>query len=95
MAIDRQNILLENYLEDRSHRALLRFMALTCDNAHRCGVKVGICGELGADLSLTEDLLKIGIDEISVTPSQILPLRQKIRSVKLEERRQLDGVNRF
>ena len=52
---------------------------MVCDNAHRNGVWVGICGELGADLELTETFLSIGIDELSVSPRSVLPLRQKIR----------------
>ena len=89
MALDRQNLTLENYYEKKDHEPLLRAMRLTCDNAHKNGIPVGICGELGADLELTEKFLQMGIDEISVTPSQVLPLRQKIRTVKIEQRKQL------
>ena len=95
MAVDRQNLLLENYFEEKTHRALLRFMAMVCDNAHRFGIPVGVCGELGADLNLTEEFLKMGIDEISVSPSLVLPLRQRIRAIKLDERKQLKGQKRF
>ena len=52
---------------------------MVCDNAHKNGVRVGICGESGADLELTETFLSIGIDELSVSPRSVLPLRQKIR----------------
>ena len=89
MAHDRQNLTLESYYEGRDHEPLLRAMQFVCDNAHKHGIPVGICGELGADLDLTERFLKMGIDEISVTASQILPLRQRIRTIKLEERKQL------
>ena len=52
---------------------------MVCDNAHKNGIWVGICGELGADLELTETFLSIGIDELSVSPRSVLPLRRKIR----------------
>ena len=52
---------------------------MVVDNAHKNGIHAGICGELGSDLSLTETFLKIGVDELSVSPSMILPLRDKIR----------------
>ena len=58
---------------------MLRLLKMVCDNAHKNGVWVGICGELGADLALTETFLSIGIDELSVSPRSVLPLRQKIR----------------
>ena len=93
LAFDRQNLMLEGYFEHRSHKALLEFMKITCENAHRNGIPVGICGELGADLSLTEEFLKMGIDEISVTPSQILPLRQRIRTIRLDNRKQLNAAS--
>ena len=89
MAHDRQNLALESYYEGRDHEPLLRAMRYVCENAHRHGIPVGICGELGADLELTEEFLKMGIDEISVTASQVLPLRQRIRTIKLDERKQL------
>lgn len=83
LAIDRQNLQLESYCSDQKHSALMRLMKIVCENAHKYGVWVGLCGELGGELSLTEDILRIGIDEISVAPSQILPLRKKIRSINL------------
>ena len=91
LAFDRQNLMLESYFENRTHRALLKFIDITCRNAHKHGIPVSICGELGADLTLTEDFLKLGLDALSVTPSQVLPLRQRIRTIKLEECRQLQG----
>ena len=56
---------------------------MVCDNAHKNGIWVGICGELGADLKLTETFLSIGIDELSVSPRAVLPLRQKIRDTNV------------
>ena len=58
---------------------MLRLLKMVTDNAHKNGIWVGICGELGADLQLTETFLSIGIDELSVSPRAVLPLRQKIR----------------
>lgn len=84
LAVDRQNLMLENYYTN-GRTALLRMMKIACDNAHKFGKWVGLCGELGADLSLTREFLEMGIDEISVSPSQILPLRQKIRSINLKD----------
>ena len=60
-------------------------MKIVCDNAHKNGVWVGICGELGADLALTETFLSIGIDELSVSPRSVLPLRQKIRETNVSQ----------
>ena len=56
---------------------------MVVDNAHRNGIWVGICGELGADLDMTETFLAIGVDELSVTPRAVLPLRNKIRSLDM------------
>ena len=64
---------------------MLRLLKMVCDNAHKNGVWVGICGELGADLELTETFLSIGIDELSVSPRSVLPLRQKIRETNVAE----------
>ena len=64
---------------------MLRALKMVCDKAHKNGVWVGICGELGADLALTETFLSIGIDELSVSPRSVLPLRQKIREVNVSE----------
>jgi signal transduction protein with GAF and PtsI domain len=68
---------------DPHHPAVLRLLKMVCDNAHKNGVWVGICGELGADLELTETFLSIGIDELSVSPRSVLPLRQKIRETTI------------
>jgi len=78
LACDRQNNDLGRFF-NAHHPAVLRLLKLVCDNAHKNGIWVGICGELGADLELTETFLSIGIDELSVSPRSVLPLRQKIR----------------
>ncbi len=78
LACDRQNNDLGRFFNPH-HPAVLRLLKMVCDNAHKNGVWVGICGELGADLALTETFLSIGIDELSVSPRSVLPLRQKIR----------------
>ena len=65
--------------------AVLRALKIVCDNAHKNGTWVGICGELGADLALTETFLSIGIDELSVSPRSVLPLRQKIRETDVSK----------
>ena len=80
LAIDRQNSHLESFF-DSHHPALLRLIEMVVKNAHNSGIWAGICGELGADLSLTEEFLRIGIDELSVSPPCILPVREKIRSL--------------
>ena len=82
LAIDRQQTKLDAFF-DSHHPAVLRLIQQTIENGHKAGIWVGICGELGADITLTETFLKMGIDEISVSPSSILPLRQKIRSISL------------
>lgn len=78
LAIDRQNQKLEEFY-DPHHPAVLALIKLAADNAHKEGKWIGICGELGADVALTETFLKMGIDELSVSPSLILELRKKIR----------------
>lgn len=78
MAIDRQNDAAAVFLNTH-HKALIRILKLVTDNAHKNGIWVGICGELGADPELLETFLAIGIDELSVTPSSILGLRKLIR----------------
>lgn len=80
LAIDRQNPHLDTFF-DPHHPALMRLIETVVKNAHLCGKWVGICGELGADLSLTEEFLKMGVDELSVSPPCILPIREKIRSL--------------
>ncbi len=78
LAIDRQNPKLDPFF-DPHHPAVLRLLQIVADNAHKAGIWVGICGELGADLTLTEDFVRMGMDELSVSPALILPVRQKIR----------------
>ncbi len=78
MAIDRQNSKADRFFNPH-HLAVLRMIKMVVDNAHKNGIRAGICGELGSDLELTETFLKIGVDELSVSPSMILPLRDKIR----------------
>ena len=78
LAIDRQNPKLDEFY-DAHHPAVLAMIRMATENAHAEGKWIGICGELGADLELTETFLEMGIDELSVSPSMILPLRKKIR----------------
>lgn len=78
LAIDRQNSKLDEFY-DPHHPAVLAMIKMAADNAHAEGKWIGICGELGADLELTEEFLKMGLDELSVSPSMILPLRKRIR----------------
>ena len=82
LAIDRQNMKLDN-IYDAHHLAVLRMIQTTIDNGHQHGCWVGICGELGADMTLTETFLKMGIDELSVSPSFVLPIRKLIRQIRL------------
>lgn len=84
LAIDRQQTDLDNFFDPR-HPALLRLIEMTVKNGHKEGIWVGICGELGADLSLTEDFLRMGVDELSVSPPAVLPLREKIGSINLSK----------
>ena len=80
LAIDRQNEKLDSFYNPH-HKAVLRMIKMAVDSAHKYGKRAGICGELGADLELTEELVKMGIDELSVSPSAILPLRKRIREL--------------
>ena len=82
LAADRQNNRITEFV-DPHHPAVLRLIQTAADNAHKAGIPIGICGELGADMELTETFLRMGIDELSVSPSAILPLRKKIRAIKL------------
>ena len=77
MAIDRQNPQLDLFF-DPHHPAVLRMISLVMENAHKAGIWAGICGELGADQSLTKEFLAMGVDELSVSPGSILPLRKII-----------------
>jgi len=81
LAIDRQNAKLDDFY-DSHHEAILRLIQLVVNNAHKEGIWAGICGELGADLTLTQRFLEMGLDEISVSPGCILPIRKIIREIK-------------
>ena len=87
LAIDRQNPKLDNFY-DSHHPAVLRLIQQTVEAGHRHGCWVGICGELGADQTLTETFLRMGLDELSVSPAAVLPLRKIIRSLDLSEKEQ-------
>ena len=87
LACDRQNNDLGRFF-NAHHPAVLRLIKLVCENAHRNGIWCGICGELGADLELTETFLSIGLDELSVSPRSVLPLRQKVRETVVGECRE-------
>ncbi len=82
LACDRQNSDLGRFFNPH-HPAVLRLLKLVAENAHKNGIWVGICGELGADLELTETFLSIGIDELSVSPRSVLPLRKKVREINV------------
>lgn len=84
LAIDRQNPKLDNFY-DSHHEAVLRMLKMVVENGHKEGCWVGICGELGADITLTETFLSMGFDELSVSPSMILKVRDKIRSIHLSK----------
>lgn len=82
LAVDRQNAKLDEFYNPH-HKAILRMIQMVVDNAHRCGKWAGICGELGADLELTETFVRMGVDELSVAPSMVLKVRKRIREIKL------------
>ncbi|WP_270423197.1 phosphoenolpyruvate--protein phosphotransferase [Fusicatenibacter saccharivorans] len=84
LAIDRQNEQLDDFYNPH-HEAVLRMIRMVVENAHKCGKWAGICGELGADLTLTEQFVRMGVDELSVAPSIILKLRKVVREMKAEE----------
>lgn len=84
LAIDRQNPKLDN-IYDSHHPAVLKMIQMVVENGHKEGCWVGICGELGADISLTRTFLKMGVDELSVSPSFVLALRKEIREVNISE----------
>jgi len=84
LACDRQSDDLGRF-SDPHHPAVLRLLKMTADNAHKNGIWVGVCGEAGADLRLTETLLAIGVDELSVSPQMVLPLRRKVRETNVAE----------
>lgn len=81
LAIDRQNAKLDKFY-DSHHPAVLKMIQMVIDSAHKAGIWAGICGELGADTTLTEQFVKMGIDELSVSPSMVLPVRSKITEME-------------
>ena len=83
LACDRQNAKLEAFV-DTHHEAILRLIEMSAKNAHEHGAWIGICGELAADTSLTETFLRMGIDELSVSPPFVLPLRERVRAIDLK-----------
>ena len=80
LAIDRQNPKLDD-IYDAYHPAVMRMIQMVIDNGHKEGCWVGICGELGADTTLTETFVNMGIDELSVSPTFVLPIRKKMREM--------------
>ena len=84
LAIDRQNEKLDDFYNPH-HEAILRMIQMVTDNAHKHGKWAGICGELGADTELTEQFIRMGLDELSVAPSMILKLRKIVREMKAEK----------
>ncbi len=82
LACDRQNPDIEDFIDDH-HEAILRLIEMSAENAHRNGKWIGICGELAADTSLTETFLRMGIDELSVSPSFVLRVRDAVRKTRL------------
>lgn len=84
LALDRQNAKLDDFYNPH-HEAILRMIQMVVDNAHKCGKWAGICGELGADATLTEQFVCMGVDELSVAPSMILKLRKIVREMKKVE----------
>ena len=84
LAIDRQNEKLDTFYNPH-HEAILRMIQMVVDNAHKCGKWAGICGELGADPTLTEQFVRMGVDELSVAPSMVLKLRKIVREMKVTE----------
>lgn len=81
LAADRQNEKLDDFF-DPHHKAVLKMIQMVIENAHKCGKWAGICGELGADLELTETFVRMGVDELSVSPSMILKVRQEVRRTR-------------
>ena len=84
LAIDRQNVSLDEFY-DPHHPAVLRMIRMVVENSHKAGIWTGICGELGADRELTATFLKMGVDELSVSPGSILPIRKIVRETDLSK----------
>jgi len=81
LAVDRQNERLDDFYNPH-HKAILKMIRIVVDNAHKCGKWAGICGELGADLELTDTFIRMGVDELSVVPSMVLKVRKAVRETK-------------
>ena len=84
LAIDRQNPKLDEFY-DAHHPAILRMISMVVENAHKAGIWAGICGELGADETLTREFLAMGVDELSVAPGSILPIRKIVLETNVKE----------
>lgn len=84
LVVDRTSRNLTDFFNPH-HPAVLKLIQMTVENAHKAGIWVGMCGELGSDLSITETFLKMGVDEFSVAPYSVLPLRQQIRGIDLKK----------
>lgn len=84
LACDRQNPDIESFC-DTHHEAILRLIEMAAENAHKNGIWIGICGELAADTSLTETFLRMGIDELSVSPAFVLKVRDMVRHLNLSK----------
>ena len=84
LAIDRQNPKLDKFY-DAHHPAILEMIRMVVENAHKEGIWAGICGELGADTELTRDFLAMGVDELSVSPGSVLPIRKIIVETDVKE----------
>lgn len=84
LAMDRQNSSVAQF-DDPAHEAVLKLIAMAADNAHKAGIWIGICGELGADATLTETFLRLGIDELSMSPTAILPTRARVCELSLSK----------
>lgn len=84
LVVDRTSRVLSDFFNPH-HPAVLKLIQMTVENAHKVGIWVGMCGELGSDLSITETFLRMGVDEFSVAPYSVLPLRKQIRSIDLSK----------
>ena len=84
LAIDRQNTKLDEFY-DSHHPAILRMISMVVESAHKAGIWAGICGELGADQTLTQEFLAMGVDELSVSPGSILPIRKIVLETNVAE----------
>ena len=80
LAADRQNPAVSRYYR-QDHEAVLSLIKTTCDNAHKAGIWVGVCGEIASDMSMVRKLISLGVDELSVSPPMVLPIREKIRNL--------------